>query len=95
MNDTISSLLKANKALIAREEGYKETIFTLSNSIESKTASITRLMMQRDRDRRDIVEMKRDIMHLQEAVLDMAKTQKANTTARKVFEAGYYGRIGE
>ena len=39
--------------------------------------------------------MQNQIDYLVEVILDMQDTQKVNTAARKQFEAGYYGGIGE
>lgn len=95
MQETIATLQKAIKSYQAREEGYKDTIMTLSGNLEAKTASVTRLLMRTDRMARDMKAMERDIKHLQQAMLDMSKTQVKNTESRKKFEAGYWQRVGE
>ena len=95
MNDTIETLKKTIKTYKDREIGYHETIERLSGDNINIVVGMARLKMRTDRLHRDHVDMKRDIRELQAAILDMAKTQIANTESRKKFEAGYYGGIGE
>lgn len=95
MQETITTLQKAIKSYQSRESGYLDTIANLADKIETLVAAQTRLLMLSERFKRDMGDMKRDITHLQQAVIQIAETQVKNTESRKKFEAGYWQRVGE
>lgn len=77
----------------------RETIARQENIINGHMEAISELTMYMQRLEAKFNRQMEDVVlrmvRLEQAVEELAIKQAANTDARKKFEAGYWGRIGE